>query len=140
MKALPLEPRFWSKVEKTDACWNWKGGLRNGYGAFTITLSKGSYRPSYAHRIAYKLLKGEIPTNLQIDHLCRNRACVNPKHMELVTRKENLRRGYSPQAINARKTHCVHGHPLEGGNLLSAPLRIGKRQCRICHNARRRKN
>lgn len=123
-----LEERFWPKVDKSGDCWLWTASKRNGYGQLGL-WKEG--RVEYAHRIAYELLVGPIPDGLVIDHLCRVRHCVNPAHMELVTRGENVRRGegqggrfYKP------KTHCIHGHPLSGKNLYVDPT--GKRVCRAC--------
>jgi hypothetical protein len=123
--------RFWSKVnigEPAD-CWTWKldGGI-GGYGQFSIG-GKGYY----AHRISYEIAKGPIPAGLHIDHLCRVRNCVNPKHLEAVTRKENLRRAKAWEggaAFQRNKTHCSEGHPYEGYNLFIA--RTGQRVCRAC--------
>ena len=82
------EARFWSYVEKTDGCWEWTGAKDgDGYGHLTI-----AGRVVGAHRFAYELLVGPIPEGLEIDHLCRNRACVKPADLEPVTRAENLRR------------------------------------------------
>lgn len=79
-------------VRYKKGCWEWPGKKSaEGY---------GQGRGGYAHRLAWQALNGPIPEGLQIDHLCRNRACVRPDHMELVTRKENILRGVSPQAIN----------------------------------------
>lgn len=122
-----LGGRFWSKVKKpaaVDECWLWVGATVRGYGEFYF---KG--RQLKAHRFAYELLVGPIPEGLTIDHLCRNRSCINPSHMEPVTIQENLRRGISPSAVNARKTHCLRGHPLKGQNLL---VNNGHRHCRQC--------
>lgn len=92
--------RFWAKVERGDAaaCWPWTGhrddngyGLGNGYGRFRLGGQNGPRY--YAHRLAYELLIGPIPEGLVIDHLCSNRACVNPAHMEPVSIAENVRRG-----------------------------------------------
>ncbi len=135
MKPTPPEPRFWSKVEKTDGCWNWTGTTNRGYGQFNIN---GGNR-IYAHRFSYELTNGPIPERLTIDHLCRNPSCVNPEHLEVVTMRENLLRGNTLQAENARKTLCKKGHPLEGDNLVQCLLRRGKRICRTCRNERRRK-
>jgi hypothetical protein len=86
------------------------------------------------HRYAYEALVGPIPDGKQIDHLCRNRACCNPEHLEPVTIQENIRRGEGPQAINARKTHCIRGHALSGDNLYLVP-KSGRRNCVICRQA-----
>lgn len=81
---------FWSHVEKTDTCWNWTGGKNsNGYGQFYAMSLRFS-----AHRFAYEICVGPIPPGLTIDHLCRNHGCVNPAHIEPVTIKENVRRGF----------------------------------------------
>lgn len=135
-----VEQRFWAKVEASaDGCWNWTGSRNwKGYGFFKVTnpppeagLSVG------AHRIAYLMLVGPIPDGLQLDHLCRNRACVRPEHLEPVTNRENWNRGNTPSAVHARKTHCHVGHPLSGDNLYVAPAN-GMRVCVTCRTARRR--
>ncbi|MGO3650436.1 HNH endonuclease signature motif containing protein [Agrococcus casei] len=82
-----------------------------------------------AHRFAYADSRGAIPEGLEIDHLCRNRSCVNPKHLEAVSKRENLARGYAVPAINARKTHCKRGHEFTAENT----YRWGSsRICRAC--------
>jgi len=122
--------RFWARVEKTDTCWQWCGTDAHTYG--TAVASGHSYR---AHRVAYELTIGPIPDGLTLDHLCRNRGCVNPAHLEPVTNRENILRGECPHAHNARKTHCRHGHPLSGSNLLYEPHE-NRRRCRTCARAK----
>ena len=123
----PWEARFWAKVspEPTSGCWLWTAGTNRGYGRVLID---GKNRTAY--RVSYELLVGPVPDGLEIDHLCRTHACVNPDHLEAVTHRENVLRGTCPTAKNAAKTECVRGHPLSGEN-----LRVkddGHRQCLAC--------
>ena len=116
------EQRFWSRVRKTDLCWLWLGTkTQKGYGRLIV-----GYRVWPAHRYAYELLVGTVPAGLQLDHLCRNRACVNPQHLEPVTGKENTLRGFSPAAQNARKLRCKNGHPFD------IVTKNRTRQCSTC--------
>ena len=121
------EARFWSKVEKTETCWNWMGWKEpDGYGVFHVKSL-----PVRAHRYAYQLTAA-IPDGLVIDHLCRNRGCVNPDHLEPVSSVENLRRSpLAPIVTNPRKTHCPAGHPYDAANTYVNPK--GHRSCRICY-------
>jgi hypothetical protein len=113
-------------VTKTDNCWIWNGPIdKGGYGRTGVD---GKDRAS--HRLIYEHFKGSIPEGLQIDHLCRNRRCVNPDHLEPVTLQENLRRGFGPAALNRRKVVCMRGHALSGENLYVNPR--GQRQCKAC--------
>jgi hypothetical protein len=128
------EARFRSKIQRGDYCWQWTGSVarRIGYGKFWRdgkTLS--------AHRVAYELFVGPIPDGLQLDHLCRNRLCVRPEHLQLVTVRENLLRGHTHAAANAAKSHCPAGHPYDERNTYRAP--DGSRMCRPCMRERDRR-
>lgn len=123
------EERFWAKVEKSEGCWTWAASCySNGYGRFDYGL---------AHRIAYELVVGEIPEGLDLDHLCRNRRCVNPAHLEPVTRRENLMRGRTLVAAKAGQTHCKHGHEFTEENTHIRPN--GTRSCRECSRIKYRR-
>lgn len=107
-----LEARFWAKVQKTSTCWNWTAS-RSGkgkYGQFFVFKKNGRPYMALAHRAAYELLIGPIPEGMTLDHLCKNTICVNPAHLEVVTRGENARRGLPK---NAKKTLCPKGHPYD---------------------------
>ena len=120
---------FWEKVEKTETCWLWTAALtRDGYGNVKLYGGRAS---GLAHRVAYQLVKGAIPAPLTLDHLCRVRHCVNPDHLEPVSRRVNTLRGVAPAAQQARQTRCKNGHPFDAGNTYLNP-KGNKRRCRIC--------
>ena len=131
--------RFWSKVQMLPCggCWIWTASTTDqGYGHFYIGKVNGVKRTKAVHRIAYESEVGPVPNGMTLDHLCRNRACVNPAHLEPVSRGENVLRGQSPSAKAARKTECVRGHSLTGDNLYIRPDG-GGRQCRTCNRERK---
>ena len=125
--ARPVTPplvRLMSRVVKQpDGCWLWTGTLSwVGYGIFSLPGENGKRRFTSPHRVAYELLVGPIPEGLQIDHLCFNKACVNPAHLEPVTAKENNRR-----YVAAKKVYCKRGH------LRTGVMKTGVTFCKVCH-------
>lgn len=130
-RGLDIKERLLSKVDTTDPdkCWTWQGSTKpQGYGNISLIVNgaKSSYR---VHRVSYEAFIGPIPVGLTLDHLCRNRACINPSHLEPVSLKENILRGQTLAAAQAQQTHCKKGHPLSGGNLR---IYRGHRHCRAC--------
>jgi hypothetical protein len=115
---------FWERVTRVDECLIWPTRRTDGY---------GTYRGGYAHRFAYEDRVGPIPDGMTLDHVCRNRSCVNPDHLEPVSMGENTRRGTSPVAANARKTACVNGHAYTPSNTRLTPK---GRACRECARLR----
>lgn len=117
--------RFWSKVAKLPSgCWEWRAHTNQfGYGFFWLEPHMVP-----AHRFSYEQVNGPVPSGLELDHLCRNRACVNPLHLEAVDHRTNVLRGASLQAENARKTRCPYGHEF-------SPRPSGGRICRTCSRA-----
>lgn len=125
--------RFMSKITFTESCWNFPIYKHRRYGDF---YNHFEGREVKAHRFSYELFVGKIPEGLQIDHLCENKSCVNPAHLDPVTSKENSYRG-NPLIVNhARKTHCPKGHPYTPENTYIKPDGMG-RTCRICKRNRR---
>lgn len=127
-----LADRFWAKCEPepNSGCWIWLGST-TGSGHGVIQRGRRREGMMLAHRLAYELLRGEIPDGLCLDHLCRVRSCVNPWHLEPVTIAENTLRGQSPAIVAHRVGVCLRGHPLAGGNLYRNPS-TGKPECWAC--------
>jgi hypothetical protein len=120
--------RFVRPVLETG-CWLWTGSLdSHGYGKFSI-----KHRSIPAYRFSYETFVGPRPPGATLDHLCRNRRCVNPAHLEPVANRINILRGVSPAAVNAHKTHCKTGHPFDSAN--TRITRQGHRECITCRNA-----
>ena len=121
--------RFFEKIKHNGLCWEWKGcKLESGYGMFSLNGKLG-----YAHRASYILFRGLIQTKFVVHHLCKNRSCVNPIHLESITQKDNLLKGDSFQGANGRKTHCIHGHKLTPDNCYTSS---GYRDCKTCRKIR----
>lgn len=136
-----LADRLWEKVDKNGPlpglrpelgpCWVWTASTKNGYGQ----IGSGGHRgpPVLAHRVSYELLVGPVPDGLELDHLCRNRRCVNPAHLEPVTHRENALRGEAPSVRILRSGQCKNGHPHTEEN---AYWWKGKRYCAVCMEVR----
>ena len=131
MASKSLEERFWSRVTKSDGCWEWRGANVRGYGMIRRTGGTNVR----ANRISWEIHFGPIPDGPQVLHHCDNPPFVRPEHLYLGTTADNVHdRDTRRRGRNSRKTHCLRGHPLEGANLVLE--RDGRRQCRECKNAR----
>lgn len=122
--------RFFNKIKIDEkGCWIWTDYILNtGYGQFKVNGKQIT-----AHKFIYEHIHGKVQKGLTLDHLCRNRSCANPGHLEVTTYRENLLRGIGLPAINYKKTHCNNGHPLSGENLY---IYQGTRNCKICRRKR----
>lgn len=133
--SLSLRDRIEKKIFPVpmSGCWIWMGAVNHqGYGQ--VRVQEGT---TLVHRILYEEARGPIPKQLECDHLCRVRCCVNPDHIDLVTRRENIRRGTAPSAKQMAQTHCFRGHPLSGDNLILCKTKCGHmRRCKQCYQNR----
>lgn len=125
-RGFTLWQRFIAKVRPTpNGCWEWMGArIPNGYGVI-----QANGRTEKAHRVGVQLSGRTIPDGDEVDHLCRNRACVNPWHLDVVSPRINVRRMNLALNVGSAKTHCPQGHPYSGDNL---DERDGRRYCREC--------
>jgi hypothetical protein len=120
----------WCLPEPNSGCWLWTHSLtKDGYGRLNL-----GHKETVAHKGMYEIVKGPVPSGLELDHLCRTRACINPDHLEPVTEKENCRRSTSLASRRSRQTECLRGHPFDSANTYRT--KRGWRQCRACHVAK----
>jgi HNH endonuclease len=138
---MTLEERLWKYVlpEPMSGCWLWDGATQRGYGALVVgSRLDGTRKMMRAHRLSWIVHRGDIPDGLDVCHVCDVRMCINPDHLFLGTRKENIRDAVNKNRLNpwqSRKTHCVRGHELSGDNLRYDGA---KRRCRECSKLRTR--
>lgn len=124
------------RVRVVGECWEWTGYIKpNGYGEVQFRKIVLGQRRWYAHRLSYVLFKGNIDPTKEIDHLCRNRKCVNPEHLESVTHKENLFRGNTLVRSRMMQTHCKRGHIFDESNTYHQISGNGVRACKRCRSA-----
>jgi hypothetical protein len=144
---IPVMDRIMENIvtNPTTACWIWTLQLTVGKKSVGYAKFKLAGKHTLGHIAAYEATFGPVPEGCELDHKCRNRACVNPHHLEPVTHRENIMRSpISPCAINARKTHCIHGHKFSIENTYTATrwkngIAVSfARMCRTCRNARHR--
>lgn len=131
-KLVDLETKLFKKIDKqSNGCWIWIGSIFNkglkSYGQIRLGRKENS-KCQRAHRVTYEHFIGKIPDGLELDHLCKNTLCVNPKHLEPVTHAENMKRGYWNN-----KTRCIHGHEYKNNTYINVR---GHRECKICRKLR----
>lgn len=133
---MTVRATFESKTMYAGDCIVWIGAFSsNGYGS----LRGGERSTVWAHRVAYERSHGAIPAGYQVDHICRNRACVNVGHLRLLSSRDNTHAhgSLSPAHLQSLRTHCVHGHELAGANCYLRTRKSGvSRQCVACARIR----
>lgn len=130
-----LEAQLRARIpEQRDGCWPWPGNkTRGGYGVIRTGLPNGPGDRQYVHRASYEMFVGPIPNGMQIDHLCRNRACFNPAHLDVVNNRTNFLRGNHPSAVGRRNRRCRNDlHDMTGDNVMIIK-RDGSRRCKACY-------
>lgn len=124
--------RLIKNIQRNNECWEWTGYVdKRGYGQ-SFVFTRGKSHTVTAHRLSYKVFRGELPDDLVLDHLCRNTKCINPEHLDPVTIKENTNRGVGAWATRARKTHCKRGHEFTKENTRILKGKGNARLCRTC--------
>ena len=124
---ISMAERFWAKVDQGEGCWLWTAARdRKGYGVFRRGTGLG---PCGAHRVAWEITNGPIPSGMEIDHTCFTPACVRPDHLALITPTDHRRQGGQRGALVTRRDHCIHGHPF---TLVVG----GRRRCYPCSKER----
>lgn len=138
-KPRPASERFHSKyeVDPTTGCWNWTAARGDhGYGTIGETVAPMKSKTLLAHRLSFEMHKGPIPEGLVVDHMCNNRACVNPNHLQAITHWENINRSPSPEIQRRLANRCIRGHDLTDQANVYIRLDTGRRQCKPCERIR----
>lgn len=139
MKPRPASERFYGKyeVDAKSGCWIWTGARGDhGYGTIGDTPEPNKPRTLLAHRLSYEMHIGPIPEGLVVDHMCNNRACVNPAHLQAITHRANIDRSPKPIVRRRLENRCIRGHDLTDPEVVYTRPDTGRRQCKVCHKIR----